>query len=83
MLKETGSISKKEAKEIRNAETKLKNEIEKLQNEKKDLATKLQQKEMEAAMANKKLQEMSELIKESEDFIFDIFRDQRGRRGED
>jgi outer membrane murein-binding lipoprotein Lpp len=65
MLKETGSISKKEAKEIRNTENALKAQIEKLQEENKTISMQLQKKEMEAAMANKKLAEMNEVLQKS------------------
>jgi argininosuccinate lyase len=65
MLQETGSISKKEAKEIRNAEKALQNEIERLRDENKSISLKLQQKEMEAAISNRKVIELSELLSNS------------------
>ena len=62
MLQETGSVSKKEAKEMRNAETALQKEIERLKDENKAIGLKLQQKEMEAATANRKVIELSEML---------------------
>lgn len=65
MLQETGSISKKEAKEMRNAEKALQSEIEKLRDQNKAISLKLQQKEMEAATANRKVIELSEMLNKS------------------
>ena len=53
MLKETGSISKKEANEFRNAESLLKNQIKQLNDDKQNMNTLLKKREMELALANK------------------------------
>ena len=65
MLKETGSISKKEANEMRNAEKALHIEIAKLTEEKKVLNLVIQKKDLEVANVNKKIIDVTEDLKKS------------------
>jgi hypothetical protein len=72
MLKETGSVSKKEANEMRNSERALQNIIDKLKGDAKGLNNKIKQKEMETAMATKKVQELTDSFNESKIYFMPI-----------
>lgn len=65
MLKETGSVSKKESNEMRNSERALKTQIDKLKEDAKAMSMKIKQKEMEAAVATKKVQELTDSLNQS------------------
>ena len=65
MLKETGSISKKEANEMRDTQKALQDQINKLEQDNKDIQERLQKKEMEALQATKKLADLTDELNES------------------
>lgn len=63
MLKQTGSVSIKEAKDIKSKEQSLEAQIKKLKEQNSKLSNDLQKKQVEAAVANKKVAEMADLLK--------------------
>lgn len=62
MLKETGSISKKEANDMRAEQRGLQNQIDHLKDENKEIKKKLKQKEIEIMKALKQIQELTDAL---------------------
>jgi len=62
MLKETGSISKKEANMMRNTQQALQSQINKLNEDNKNIMKKFKEKELEALKATKKIAELTDQL---------------------
>lgn len=80
MLKQTGSVSIKEAKDIKSKEQSLEAQIKKLKEQNSKLSNDLQKKQVEAAVANKKVAEMADLMKNCKKLKNNLYSKTKGRK---